>query len=253
MTAKLKRIRPASFYLAVLLALTLAILLCDLVLNDDVAVIFQEGHSIEVTSALLLFSGVFLWFWLGAATHDRRNWHIPLILLLMALREKDFDVRFTSAKLLQFRLYTGDSSLWEKAIGAMVIGLILWCAVRLAVINLPNWLRGLMRLSSVSWLVGSAGLLLVIAKSLDGIERKLADFNVALPRDSVVLAGRVEELLEMVMALMLAQAVTIFSTSLNQLPSGLGTTSGSRHCSANSALAWGQTGGTAPSELLPRQ
>lgn len=218
MKAKLNPIRQPSFYLAFTLTLSMAMILCDLVLSDDITLVFKEGHSIEVMSALLLFGAAILWFWLGGSAEDGRNWHIPVIVLLMGMRELDFDKRFTSEGVLQLRLYTGDSPMWEKLVGAMVVGLILWCGIRLAVINLPRWFRGLYRLSPVSWLVGSAGLLLVVAKSLDGIDRKLAPFGIVFTRDFVTVSGRVEEVLELAMALLLVQAVAFFAWGLDRVP-----------------------------------
>lgn len=226
MKAKPMPIRQPSFYLAFSLTLALAMILCDLMLSDSVVPIFKEGHSIEVMSVLLLCGAAILWFWLGVHRLNRRDWHIPVILLLMGLREMDFDKRFTSEGLLQLRLYSGAAPLWEKALGVAVIGLILWCGLRLAWINLPRWLRGIGRLQPVSWLVGCAALLLVVAKSLDGIDRKLAPFGIDIPRDVVMFSGRIEEVMEMVMALLLMQAVAVFAYRHDQNSASNGASDG---------------------------
>lgn len=198
--------RPPSHTLAWVLSLVLAVLIVDLSLSDDIAEIYGESRSIEGMSAFLLLLAATLWFGLGAFRRDPRQWHIPVILLLMTLRELDFDKAFTTSGVLQLRLYSGAAPLWEKLVGAGFMILILWCGLRLAVLNLPRWFRGLAG-DMTSWLVGAAGLLLVVSKSLDGIDRKLAPFGVSFSRDFVVHAGRLEELMEMVMAIVLVQAV----------------------------------------------
>lgn len=199
--------RPPSAYLAWVLSLVLAMLIVDLSMSDNLAEIYRENRSIEAMSAFLLLLAAALWFGLGAFRHDPRQWHIPLILLLMTLRELDFDKAFTTSGVLQLRLYSGAAPLWEKLIGAGFVILILCCGLRLAVLNLRRWFRGLGAGDTTSWLVGTAALLLIVSKSLDGIDRKLAPLGVSFSRDFVVHAGRLEELMEMVMAIMLVQAV----------------------------------------------
>ncbi|WP_199261233.1 hypothetical protein [Paracoccus binzhouensis] len=207
--------RPATV-LACQLGLILLALSLDLITQAQVAPIFKEGHSIETLSALLLAAAAL--FWQGFGHQRRRQWHIPAILLLMALRELDFDKRFTSEGLLQLRLYSGAAPLWEKAVGAAVLLLILLCGWRLLVLNLPPWWRGLRAGSAACWLAGSAGLLLVVSKSLDGLDRKLAVFGIALPPGLGMLAGRFEELLELGMAVLLVQAVACFARPEGQGP-----------------------------------
>ena len=92
----------------------------DLALHESTAVIFKEGHAIEVMSAVLLASAAVLWWGLGADDMAGRQWHIPVIPVLMAMREMDFDKRFTSEGVMQLRLYSGDSPLWEKTLGLVV-------------------------------------------------------------------------------------------------------------------------------------
>lgn len=203
--------RPPSFYLSWVLALTLGALIVDLVLSSSITEVFKESHSIEGMSALLLVLAAGMWFGFGAHRHDHRDWHIPVILILMAMRELDFDKAFTTEGVLQLRLYSGAAPLWEKAIGAFFVLLILLCGLRLAWFNLPRWFRGLRGADATSWLVGASGLLLIVAKSLDGIDRKLAPFGISFSRDFVTQSGRFEELMEMVMAILLVQAVIYYA------------------------------------------
>lgn len=196
------------------LGLLLGAIGLDLLVQDQVRLIFKEGHSIEVMTYLLLLVAALSWFVFGVARAMRGQWHIPVILTLMAMREMDFDKRFTSEGVLQLRLYSGGAPLWEKAIGAAVVLLILICGLRLLFLNLPLWWRGLRQGSVPSWLVGIAAVALVVSKSLDGLGRKLAPLGIELEQWQGTIATRLEEMLELGMAVMLVQAVAHFAQPL---------------------------------------
>ena len=196
-------IRPAHT-LSLMLGITLAGLGIDLLMHDAVSEIFREGHSVEAISAVILVAAAF-WAFRNRGL-ARREWHIPVILILMALRELDLDKRFTSEGVLQLRLYTGSAPLWEKAAGLAVVMLILVCITRLAWLNLPRLWRGLQQGARSAWLATGAALLIVIAKSMDGLDRKLAPLGVTLTTEMSTMAGRLEEMLELAAYIMLAQA-----------------------------------------------
>lgn len=193
-----------------MLAATLLLLGVDLSLHESTAVIFKEGHAIEVMSAVLLASAAVLWWGFDADDMAGRQWHIPVILLLMAMREMDFDKRFTSEGVMQLRLYSGDFPLLEKALGLAVIALILVCGWRLTTITLPRFWAGLRAGLPASWLTGLAALMLMVAKTLDGLDRKLAGFGITISPELGTLTGRLEELLELVAYMMLVQALAYF-------------------------------------------
>lgn len=235
-------LKPATL-LSCQLGLILLALSLDLITQAQVASIFKEDHSIEILSALLLVVPALLW--LAWGRERRRHWHIPAILLLMAMRELDFDKQFTTEGLLQLRLYSGGAPVWEKAVGAAAVALILLCGWRLLVLNLPRWWRGLRAGDTTCWLVGGAALLLVVSKSLDGLDRKLAGFGIMLQPGQGALADRFEELLELGLAVLLVQAVACFARrdrqGAGQPPSrssrsALATVSATRALSGRAAL-----------------
>lgn len=199
-----------SVSLSLMFGLILALLCVDLVTEQSTAIIFKEAHAFDVASALLLGAIAGLWWYARADDMQGRQWHLPVILLLMMLRELDFDKRFTSLGLLKLRLYTGSAPLWEKAIGLAVIALILICAWRLMVITVPRWWAGLRAGHASSWLAGAAALMLVLAKTLDGLDRKLAGFGIVLPEDLGRIIGRAAEIMELGVAIMLMQALVVF-------------------------------------------
>lgn len=199
-----RSLRPAHT-LSLLLGITLVALGADLLMQDDVSQVFKEGHSVEAMSVVILLAAAAFRV-VGDRGHARSGWHVPVILVLMALRELDFDKRFTSEGVLQLRLYSGPAPLWEKAVGLAVIVLVLVCIVRLAWLNLPGWWRGLQQGAASAWLATGAVLVIVIAKSMDGIDRKLAPLGVTLASETITVAGRLEEMLELAAYIMLAQA-----------------------------------------------
>ena len=205
----MKRQSP-SFYLALSTSLVLVLVFRDIMALIPIEAFYREGRSIELSSALLLFMGAFLWFGLRPDGAERSNWHIPVILILMALRELDFDKSLTAEGILQLRLYTGDVPLGHKLIGVAVIALIVTCAVRLMRHNVKPWLLGLRQGRPTSWLVLLAGGFLVVAKSMDGFDRKLAGFGLSFEPELVQALGRSEELLELVMCMAIIQAVAYY-------------------------------------------
>lgn len=201
--------RP-SFMLALMQGAFLAFLAADLLANESIQAIFKEGHAVEVTSALLYLMAAILLILMRDDEPVRRNWHLPVILVLMTLREFDLDKRLTSEGLLQLRLYSGPSPLSEKLIGAVFVLLILTCAWLLVVRTLPSWWKGIRSNFMTSWLVLGAASATIFAKSLDGIGRKLSPLGVSLSSDFTTVAGKTEELLELVAAFALAMAVVYY-------------------------------------------
>lgn len=199
-----------SFTFALVAGTTLTFLAVDLTLHDNVREIFKEGHTIELMSAVLPIATALLWFAAGADDRQGRQWHLPVILLLMALREMDMDKRLTSEGILQLRLYSGPSPLVEKLAGLAIVALILICGWRLLRNTVPRMLAGLRAGRAASWLSLLAGISIVVAKTLDGADRKLAAFGITLDPALGVAFGRVEEALELAAMVMLLQALVYF-------------------------------------------
>lgn len=193
-------IPDTTLILAWALALILAFVSYDLIRSSAGYWILREGGGIESVSAVLLAVCALLYV---RGRGAGRDWHVSVGLLLLSMRELDFDKRFTNDGVLQLRLYSGDNPVVEKAIGAAVILLILVVLVRLARYQLRPWVAALWRRSAWAWLFAAAGVLIVVAKSLDGIARKLAPLGIQVPEDLSALSSRVEELFELYFALAL--------------------------------------------------
>ncbi|CTQ49918.1 hypothetical protein [Jannaschia donghaensis] len=124
------------------------------------------------------------------------EWHLPVITLLLALRELDFDKRFMETGVLKLRLYTGDAPLASKAVGACVIGLILTCLYRLIRHNGPDFRLSLRAREGWAVAIGLGVLAGIVAKSIDGLGRKLAPFGIDLSDAQTIFAATAQETLE---------------------------------------------------------
>lgn len=200
-----RAIQPACTR-SLMLGVTLALLGGDLLMHETVSEIFKEGQAVETLSVVILVAAAAFW-WFSHRGMTGREWHIPAILILMALRELDLDKRLTSEGVLQLRLYSGPSPLWEKVAGLAVVAMILVCAWRLLRMTLPRCWQGLRQGAGSAWLAVGAAVLIVIAKSMDGLDRKLAPLGITVDPMVGARAGRLEEMLELAAYIMLAQAV----------------------------------------------
>lgn len=199
-----------AFVLACLQSLFLLLLGADFLHHETIDEIFQESHAIETMAALSFFAAAGLLLLLRKDEVVRRHWHLPIILVLMGLRELDLDKGLTSEGILQLRLYTGPAPWFEKLAGGAVLVLILVCGWRLLRSTLPAFWHGLVARRPASWLSFGAAALIIIAKSLDGIGRKLASHGVTADPALLIAAGRIEEMLEVVSGMMLVMAVAYY-------------------------------------------
>lgn len=208
--------RPA-FILAFVQSAFMLFLAIDLLLHDSIREIFKEGHVIEEMSALyLLAASGLLFLLLHEDKNMRQHWHLPVILLLMALREFDMDKRLTSEGLLQLRLYTSSSPWPEKLAGILLVLLILICAWRLATHTMPLFWRGLHDNIAVSLLSLGAAIAIISAKTVDGLDRKLAPYGVNFDPGFINTVGKFEEILELIASIMLVMAVTYYGRRATQ-------------------------------------
>ncbi|MBJ3761271.1 hypothetical protein ILP92_00705 [Maribius pontilimi] len=187
-------------------AVILAFVSVDLLRSQQGKWLLREGGGIESVSAVLLAGAALLYL---TYTPSRQTWHVPVGLILLAMRELDFDKRFTSEGVLQLRLYSGDAPMAEKLVGAAIVLLALVVLARLALFQAMPWLRALLRGAAWAWLFALSAALIVIAKSLDGIARKLAPLGIDVPADLSDLSSRVEELFELFFALALLASLTL--------------------------------------------
>ena len=165
---------------------------------------WSEGGPVEVASALLL--GLAAILLAVRAVREPSLWHLPVLALLLCLRELDLD-KAAGAGLLKSRTYTGDAPLGVKLLGLAVIALTLWATWRLV---RRGWtpLRAAWR-GGAAWpgLLVAGTAMAAAAKAVDGLNRKLEPFGLAVSERDAAFAARAEETMELAFAALVVLAV----------------------------------------------
>ncbi len=137
-------------------------------------------------------------------------WSGAFLMALFAMREMDFDKRFTSMGLLKLKLYTRDiAPMHERIIGAVLIISMILIIGALFYFHFKPFLKNLKRFKPAALGVFFAFGFLGTAKVLDGIQRKAADFGFEVSEIILTGALMIEETFELGAPLMLLVAALI--------------------------------------------
>lgn len=164
-----------------------------------------EGGPVETMTVALY--GLFLVAFARLAASPAADWAVVVLVAGMAGRELDLDKRLSDPGLLKADLYTGDAALWHKGIGFALIALVLAALASLVRRHGRAWARGLRTLRPWAWWTAGAVLLLIVAKSIDGLGRKLAGFGIEAGENLVRHAGLAEEAMELFVPVALVLAL----------------------------------------------
>lgn len=188
-------------------AVALGWVLLGLVLVETPAQMFSEGGPIESASAFFLLVGAAAV--VGAMVRHKTlgYWHIAVLILAGGLRELDWDKAFTDRGILSLGLYSGGAPVAQKIAGMFVVVLLIGAGLRLLRCNFGSWVQGLQRKQLWAWLMAGALACFAIAKTLDGLGRKLAWWEVELSAGAIRTAMRCEEVLELFGATLVLQVV----------------------------------------------
>lgn len=169
-----------------------------------IAEISRENGPVETASAVG-FALCALAVWMRTGTGAGTKALVSALMLVLTARELDVDKRFFTRGLFKSSQYLRDDvPFGEKIVSAAILLAILGCLLALVVRErrtlraaLRRWHAGTMALAVTVIFAG-------IAKSLDGIGRKLAPLGIEVSADLGVYLGGVEELMELaIMALLL--------------------------------------------------
>ncbi len=188
--------RSESSLARVFLVLTAVIgsaVLIDAVFFAQGASLKREGGGLETISAVLYLVAVGVFFKLVPRDDIVALWQVPALLVFFTLRELDFDKKFTPSGVLSSNLYLDDNALSTKLIAGSVLLLFLVVLYRMVRRGLPSLLRGLYARQTWAILVLSTFVLTFVAKSVDGLGRKLAGFGVTVPAKVDSIASIFEE------------------------------------------------------------
>ncbi|HNQ75673.1 MAG TPA: hypothetical protein PKM39_03455 [Pseudothauera hydrothermalis] len=157
--------------------------------------LLKEGGAIETLSAVLyLVCAAYMLSWAQRA----RAWPYVVLMVLFAMREADFDKRFTEVGVLKSKfLFSPLVPLHQKLIGGAVLALALYVLVTIVRRDGLSFVRALHARSVEAWGRAVAILLVLASKALDGVGRKLADMGIVLDPVIDLHAGALEEVLEL--------------------------------------------------------
>ncbi|MEM9578035.1 MAG: hypothetical protein AAF999_13590 [Pseudomonadota bacterium] len=154
----------------------------------------REGGGLENVSAVLYGVAAIVFFAHAPSSRWGRLFHVPVLMVLFAMREMDFDKAFTESGILSLRMYSGDAAMMTKVIAGSVGLFSLYVILRTAWRGIPAALKGLRAGARWPWFAVLAGVLVVATKSVDGLGRKLLDLGIVISNDLDSAASYAEEI-----------------------------------------------------------
>jgi hypothetical protein len=119
------------------------------------------------------------------------------LVLFFMLRELDFDARFTTMSIFKSRFYISPNvPLIEKAVGVMVIILLIYVAISIFTRHSKAFFTGLKQCSAVAFGALLTLIFLGTSKSIDGLARKLKGLGITVSAQIANHALAVEEIME---------------------------------------------------------
>lgn len=188
------------FWLQSLLLLSLFTAITYYLLIDDIITMHaaREGGPIDLTSALGYLICAALMIILGGKHLITRHYPLIISVTLLGLRELDFDKRYSTLGLFKSATFRSpEVSLLEKSITLVIVLMIIWLAVILIARYLRPLLVHAMKFNMVALSIACAGGFLVVARTLDGIARKLGDIGVSVSMHTEVHTTIIEEIFEL--------------------------------------------------------
>lgn len=182
-----------------LCGLALAILCISTILvgSGNTDLLIKEGGLIETLSALGYFLIAGYLVHKGGLSFLKTRVYFFLLVILFGMRELDMDKQFTTMGIFKSRMYLNpEMPLWDKALGAAVISLLLWVLYKLVRVHGLAFVRGIRDGSAESIGAGIAVSLIAISKTLDGMPRKLESIGFASGQMLTYQFGVLEEILE---------------------------------------------------------
>lgn len=168
-------------------------------LNDDSRkLLLKEGGPVEVASAVLYLVCVAYALFKGGVVYFKKYPYFVTIPLVFALRELDFGKRFTTVGLLKSKfVFSPLVPLHEKLIGIPILVLIALMLVLMFKNHLREFWAEFRKGSAVG--IGMALMigLIVVSKSLDGLERKCNSLGLAISPLIAKYSSVAEEILEL--------------------------------------------------------
>jgi hypothetical protein len=171
--------------------------------------LLTEGGPVEMLSAIAYFLAAALLL-VQAIMNMPARWVLFALTLCFGLRELDFDKRFTTMGIFKLRFFSSAEVLWpEKLLGVVVVAAFL-TLIYLLIKNYarPFW-KKIKQGNGIALSVLFSGGALVVAKTIDGIARKLKPFGIESSDDLKRISSGIEESLELTAALLILILVVV--------------------------------------------
>lgn len=212
--AEANDVRKYHYWIFVVLLATLAVFVFALLAPAETNIWFiKEGGLIESMSAGAYLFCVVLMLKLGNSVYLKNNWYFLVVLVAFAMRELDFDKRFTEVGILKskFILSPGDS-VTTKITAYLILAFILIALFRIVHRHGLCVAKRLKYgcLTTVDWSLLIAIGFIIFSKTIDGIGRKLADFGIVISQQAGTVFAHLEESLEWAIPLLCIVAVIAF-------------------------------------------
>ena len=170
----------------------------------------KEGGALELSTVVALCLTTVVLICRDPRLAFGSHWHLPALTALLAMRELDFDKRFIETGILKLRLYTGDAPFVLKVFGVAVIALVLICLYRLLRHDGRRFLMAVQQREAWALAILAGIFAVIVAKSIDGLGRKLAPFGISLSDAQGLLVIMLEETLELGFAVALLSAAFLW-------------------------------------------
>ncbi len=198
--------RPTWLSAAIILLLAVGI---SLLPQEAGTAVIREGGVVE-TLTVILYLGAIIWLVQRGRLHHQRRWHLSagFLLLLLALRELDFQARFTTMGVLKSRYYLSpDVPGLEKAIVSLVMITILIIVAHFLYRNTVPFFRALLRGNPAATAIAFACGAAVLSKLLDSFSRPLRQLVGPLYAGSTTYLRVYEEIFELGIPLFILLAI----------------------------------------------
>ena len=162
------------------------------------ALLLKENGIIETASVLGYFLCAVLIVYKGKIDYLKKYYYVFIVIVSCMLRELEFHKRFTTMAMFKIRFYTSNNvPIIEKIIVGIITLFLIYVVLTMMLCQTKNFLYGLKNNSVISIGIFIAGVLMGLSFTLDGIGRKLKDFDIEISSQASMYAGALEEVLEL--------------------------------------------------------
>lgn len=160
--------------------------------------LLSEDGPVEIASAVLYFVCCGYALIRGGGAFLKKYPYFIMIPLLFGMRELDFDKRFTTIGVLKSKFYVSPLEPWHTKLIVITLGLVvIYMLVQMLKNHLLEFWAALRAGSSFGYGVALVLAMLVVSKSLDGLERKCASIGLSVAPLLAKYSSVAEEIIEL--------------------------------------------------------